>query len=60
MPLIPSDYNRADLQRIARDESARAAQRSEQGHTWAARQHEANADEALTRIANRQYGRRKR
>lgn len=60
MPLIPADYTRRDLQRIARDEAARAAQRSEQGHTWAARQHEANADEALTRIANRQYGKRRR
>ena len=57
--LISSSYSRADLQRIARDESARAAQRSEQGHTWAARQHEANADEALDRIARRQYGRKR-
>lgn len=58
MPLIPADYTRRDLQRIARDESARAAQRSALGHDWAARQHQDNADEALTRIANRQYGKR--
>lgn len=59
MPLINSDYTRKDLQRIARSESAKAAQRLELGHTWAARQHEANADEAVRRIVTRQYGRRR-
>ncbi|MET7465622.1 hypothetical protein [Nonomuraea sp. NPDC005501] len=61
MPLIPaSEYSREDLQQIVRDENANAARRTAQGHTWAARQHQDNADEAREMIEARHYGRNTR
>ncbi|WP_336215986.1 hypothetical protein [Nonomuraea sp. LPB2021202275-12-8] len=60
MPLLPSEYTRKDLQKIVRDESATTARRSEQGHDWAAGQHQDNADEARHMISARHYGRNSR
>ncbi|MEO3892188.1 hypothetical protein [Nonomuraea sp. B5E05] len=60
MPLIPSEYSREDLQKIARDENANAAQRSTKGDTWAAKQHQDNADEAREMLQAGHYGRNSR
>ncbi|MGN9788658.1 hypothetical protein ACTMTF_45165 [Nonomuraea sp. ZG12] len=37
-----------------------AASRSDQGHDWAAKQHQDNADEARQMISDRHYGRNSR
>ncbi|MEV5408604.1 hypothetical protein AB0K60_07175 [Thermopolyspora sp. NPDC052614] len=58
MPLIPGEYRRQDLERIAREETAKAAGRAELGHTWAADRHRGNAAEAMQMIADGEYGRR--
>jgi hypothetical protein len=60
MPLLPSEYTPQDLQKIVRDESVNAASRSDQGHDWAAQQHQDNADEARQMISDRHYGRNSR
>ncbi|MEV0203549.1 hypothetical protein [Nonomuraea sp. NPDC050691] len=42
---------------IIREENAAAARRLQQGHTWAAKQHQDNADEAHQMIEAHHYGR---
>ncbi|MFI9553168.1 hypothetical protein [Nonomuraea endophytica] len=60
MPLIPAEYSRDDLKKIARDENAKAAARGAKGHTWAAKQHQDNADEARQMVDDGHYGRNSR